>query len=118
MPFEARSDAPEMLDLVEEAFDPVALLLERLGGATPFVAVGDVGEVRRRAPGLNALAQPIGIIGLAAKKDITFAQIDEQGLRAQKIVGLARGAEELDRQATGIGEHVDFDDQSFSAECQ
>jgi len=112
--FEARGDAAEMLDLVEEAFDLVALLIERLGEAMPFPAGGLVGDVRRCTLSLDALAQPIGVIGFVAEKDIAFAQIDQQGVGAQKIVGLARGEEELDRQATCIGERVDLGGQSSS----
>ncbi len=68
--FEAGGDAAEMLDPVEEAFDEVALLVERLGKAMLFLAVGLVGYVRRRAPCLDPLAQPIGVIGFVAEEDI------------------------------------------------
>ena len=63
----------------------------------PFLAIGLVGYVRRRALCLDALAQPIGVIDLVAEKDIAFARIDQQGVGAQKIMGLARGEEDFDR---------------------
>ena len=56
----------------------------------PFLAIGLVGYVRCRALCLDQLAQPIGVIGFVAEKDIAFAQIAQQGVGAQQIVGLAR----------------------------
>ena len=66
MLFEVCGDTAEIPDLVEKAFDLVALLIERLGEAMPFPAVGFVGYARRRALRLDALAQPIGVIGCVA----------------------------------------------------
>ena len=91
MLFEARGDTSEMLDPVEESFDEIAFLVERLGKAMFFVAVRLVGYVRCRALCLDPLAQPISVIGFVAEKDIAFAQVGQQGVGAQKIVGLARG---------------------------
>ena len=72
MNFKARGDTAEMFDPVEESFDAVALLIKRFGKAMLFVAVGLVGYVRCRALCLDPLAQPIGIIGFVAEKDITY----------------------------------------------
>ena len=114
MLFEASGDTAEMFDLVEESFDEVALFVERLGKAMLFLAVGLVGYVRCRALCLDPLAQPIGIIGFVAEKDIAIAQVGQQDVGAQKVVGLARGEEEFDRQAARIGERVDLGRQSSS----
>ncbi len=114
MYFEASGDAAEKLDPVEEAFDEVALLVERLGKAMLFLAVGLVGYVRRRALCLDPLAQPIGVIGFVAEEDIAFAQAGQQGVGAQKVMGLARRQDEVDRQAARIGERVDLGRQSSS----
>ena len=73
MRFEARGDTAEMLDPVEELFDEVAFLIERIGKAMLFLAVGLVGYVRRRALCLDPLAQPIAVIGFIAEKVIAFA---------------------------------------------
>ena len=93
--FEVFGDAAEILDLVEKAFDLVALLIERLGEAMPFPAVGFVGYARRRALRLDALAQPIGVIGFVAEKNIAVAQTGPQGVGAEKVVGLARGEQDF-----------------------
>ena len=103
-----------MLDLVEEALDPIALLVERLGKAMLFLAVGLVGYVRCRALCLDPLAQPIGVIGFVAEEDIAFAQAGQQGVGAQKVMGLARGEEDFDRQAARIGGRMDLGCKSSS----
>ena len=112
--FEARGDAAEMLDLVEEALDPIALLVERPGKAMLFLTIGLVGYVRCRALRLDALAQPIGVIGFVAEQDIAIGQAGQQSIGAQKVMGLARGEEDFDRQAARIGERMDLGRQSSS----
>ena len=112
--FEAGGDAAEMLDPVEEAFDEVALLVERLGKAMLFLAVGLVGYVRRRALCLDPLAQPVRVIGFVAEQDIAVTQAGQQGVGTQKVVGLARSEQDIDRQAARIGDRVDLGRQSSS----
>ena len=53
--FEARGDAPEVFDPVEEALDMVAFLVEGLGKTMVVLAVGFVGNIRRRALDLDPL---------------------------------------------------------------
>ncbi len=52
--FEARCDAAEVFDPVEEAFDVVAFLIKGLGEAVTMLAVNLVGNVRRRALGFDS----------------------------------------------------------------
>ncbi len=116
--FEAGGDTAEMLDLVEEALDEIALLVECLGKAVLFLAVGLVGYVRCCPLRLDLLAQPVRVIGFVAEQDIAFAQAGQQGAGAQKIMSLAGGQDDFDRQAAGVGEGVDLGRQSSSGAAQ
>ena len=103
-----------MLDPVEEAFDPIALLVKRFGKAVLFLAVRLVGDVRRRALCFDLPAQPIGVIGFVAEQHITFAQANQQFSGADQVMGLTRRQDNLDRQAARIGERVDLGRQPTS----
>jgi len=56
--------AAELFELVEEAFDEIALAIERLLPAEPSLAPDHVGNVGDGAAGLEMLPEPIGVVGL------------------------------------------------------
>ena len=113
--FEARGDTAEVFDPVEEPFDAIAFLIKRFGEAVTMLAVYLVGNVRRRALGIDPLPDPIGVVSLVAKQDTATVQVAQQHRRAVDVMGLAGGERQLDRQPPGIGEGVNLGGQSSSA---
>ena len=97
--FETGCDASEVLDLVEEAPDVIALSVKDLGETMTVLSVDFVGDVRRRALGLDSLPDPVGVVGLVAENDAAAGKVGQQHRRAVGVVGLARGEDELDGQA-------------------
>lgn len=87
---EARCDATAVFDPVEEAFDAIALPVERLGEAMSLGSIGLVGDVGGRTLGLDTVAYPIGVMGFVGQQDIAVSETIEKQGGAERVVGLAR----------------------------
>src|SRR5580704_13724483 len=76
--FIARGDAAAMLDLVEEPLDAISFTIERATEAGA-PATGDLGrDVRRSAGGLDATAEPVGVVRFVSQEDRPLAQAAKQ----------------------------------------
>ena len=104
----AGGDAAEILKLVEETLDVVALAVERLGPAEALFAPDHVGNVGNGAAGLDVGSQSIGIIGLVGDNDGAAGEIGQKRFGARQIMGLSGRNQELKRPALAIDAGVDF----------
>ena len=97
-----------MLELVEEAFDVVALAVESFGPSEALLAPDHVGNVGGSAARLDMGPQAIGIIGLVGDNDGVLAEAGQKRFGAGQIVGLARRDQDLDRPALVVDARMDF----------
>ena len=97
-----------MFELAEEAFDLVALAVERLAEAWLPFAVGLGGDVRHRALGFDQVADAVCIISLVGEDDRARMKAVEQVVSGRSIVRLASGQAEPDGQALAVDERVDL----------
>lgn len=108
----ARGDAPEVLELVEEAFDEVALAVdfEVDRAAEPDIALAwDVGGAACGLDEFDDAAREVSSIG----EDIAAqAEPLEQGRRGRLVGGLARRQHQAHRQAVAIDDGMDLGAQS------
>src|SRR5579862_3313212 len=110
---EPRCETPEVLELVEAAFDAVA----------GFVEVGVMGDrnlarTGRRNDGNHAgicdqLTKAIAVVGFVGD-DAAALDAIEQSRCGDDVMDLASGEDEAQRPSERIGEHVDFASQSSS----
>ena len=103
-----RYDVTELFELVEEAFDEIALAIERLLPAEPSLAPDHVGNVGDGAAGLEMLPEPIGVVGLVGDQDGASLEVGQEGVGGGQIVGLTRSDQELDRPPLAVDAGVDF----------
>ncbi len=91
--FVTRRDAPKMLDLVDEALDEMAFLVEFLVVRRNVISEGPGRDHRLGAKGEKG-SEPLGIIGLVGDDMIGRETVDQRlGLCA--VMGLARREDEL-----------------------
>ena len=112
--FETCRDTSEVLDLVKEAFDVVAFLVEDLGEAMANLAVDLVRNVRCRALILDPVSDPIRVVSLVAENDVSVGEVGQQHRRAVGVMGLAGGQRQFDWKPPRIGEGMDLGGQSSS----
>ena len=98
----------ELLELVEEALDEVALAIDGLLPAILFLAVGAVWNVGDGALTTNAGAHRVGVVALVGDDDCARRQSVEQDLGAGDVVIVPGRDQEADRAALGIDARVDF----------
>ena len=106
-----RGYAAEVLELVEEALDEVALALEREIAGAEALAVGLGRDHRGDAPLGQAVDEPIGVEGLVADQSGGVGRLGQRFCACQ-IMRLARREHQFDGIAQGIDERVDFGGQS------
>lgn len=104
----ASGDAPELLELVEEAFDMVALAIKCLGPTEALLAPDHVGDVGDGAACLDVNSQTIGVIGLVGDDDGAAGEIGQQRFGGGEVMGLTRRNQELERPALVVDPRVDF----------
>ena len=104
----AGGDAPELLQLVEEALDLVAVAVERLAPAEALLAVRCVGNVRDRALRADQRPNAVGVVALVGDDDGTPLETLEQRLRAGGVVVLSRRDQQPDRPALRVDARVDL----------
>src|SRR5579863_5719515 len=110
--FEARGHGSEMLELVEEPLDEVAIAIEERAEGWDVDAPRhwfDVGP----SPALGqAVAEGIAVISAVGQQGLAGTKTIKQIDCAPAVMGLARSELERDRIAVGIDESVNFRRQS------
>lgn len=109
--FEARGDAPEVLELVEVAFDEVSLAVDAAADRTlnePAPRRWNVGLCAARA---DEIEQGVGVVAAVGDHVAAF-QPGEQLRSGIEIVGLSGRQNEAHRQAVLINEGIDLGAQS------
>jgi len=104
----AGSNAPEVLELVEEALDQITLAIKCLAEAWFPFAIGFCRDVGNSALGLDQVADAIGIIGFVSKNDGARIETIEQAISGGAIMGLSGGQAEPDREPLRINDGVDL----------
>ena len=104
----AGGDTPELLELVEEALDMVALAIEGLGPTEALLAADHVGNVGDGTASLDVTSQAIGVIGLVGDDDGAVSKIGEERFGAGQVVCLSGRDQELERPALAVDPRVDF----------
>ena len=97
-----------MLELVEEALDEVALAIDSLLPAEPFVAPAHIGNVGDGTAGLDVSPEAVGIIGLVGDDDRASLEIGQERFSGRQIVGLSRRDQDSERPALTVDESMDF----------
>src|ERR1700693_6158027 len=113
--FIARGDAAAMLDLVEEPLDAISFTIERATEAGAPATGGLGRNVRRSTGGLDATAEPVGVVSFVSQEDRPLAQEAKQLGGGGTVGGLTRCEDEFKRQAVRVGERMDLGGQSSSA---
>jgi hypothetical protein len=104
-------DSAKVLEFVEEAFDEIALAIEREVAAARCLAIGFRRDHRDDLSFCERVEQRIGIVGLVAEKGRWIGPF-EQRLCATQIVGLPGREHHIDGVAESIDQKVDFGGQS------
>ena len=111
----AGGDAPVLLELVEEAFDMIALTIDGLLPAELLLPVGAVGNVGEGALGLDMRSHAIGVVALVGNHHGTLLQPIEQRFGTCYVVVVAGRDQEADRPALRIDPRVDLRGEPASA---
>lgn len=105
-------DAPEMLELVEEALDEVALAVDGVVDRTLSLAIPLGWDVRPGAVLGDEIQDGLGVITSIGNRVGGRLQAFEQVGHGGLVGGLARGEQQFERQAVGIDHGVDLGAQS------
>jgi len=108
----ARGDTSEVFDFVEEAFDQVALPIERVVDGTLPAAVGLGGDVRPGAVAEKQLEGGFGVIAAVGDGVAGRPETVDQRRHGGLVGGLARAQHVTDGQAPGVDDAVDLARQS------
>ena len=103
-----------MLELAEEAFDLIALAVERLREAGPPLAVGLGRDVGNSALALDQVADGVAVISLVAQYDGARFEPIEQFQCGRRIVRLTRRQAEPEREALPVDDRVDLGRETAS----
>lgn len=96
-----------MFDLVEKAFDEVAVFVDRCLEAAPLGGYGPAWDNRLCAAGCDGIHGALAIVTLV-RQNVACLQPVEQPLDLGDIVPFAAGQDEADRVAQGIGGGMDL----------
>lgn len=110
--FEARGDGPEMLELVEEPLDEVAVAIEERAEGRDVDAPRHGFDVGPSATLRQAFTKRIAVIGAIGQQGLAGTETVEQIACALAVMGLALGELERDRIAVGIDESMNLGRQS------
>ena len=103
----SRGDAPELFQLVKEAFDEVALFVESLVVGERRAAIEFGRDDRLSLACKDSFAQVIGVITLVGDDRFGRKTLD-QGVRLGNIVALAWPEQQADGIAESVGRDVDL----------
>jgi len=107
-----------MLDLVEEALDKVASLIEMLRETDWVFSVAFGRDVRPGAPFGDGVAQGVGVVALVSQQHRVLGQTRDQFRRAFDIALLPGREFELQRTTFSVDERVDFRREAASGVTQ
>ena len=99
---------PELLQLVEEALDEIALAVDRLFPAVFLLAIGPVRDVGDCALLADAGAHAVGVVAFVRDDGRAGFKPLEQSFGRRDVVVVAGRDQEADRPAFGIDARVDF----------
>lgn len=100
-------DAPEVLDLVEEAFDEIAVFVEGGIEASPLGCCGSARNDGFCSAGGNGIHRALAGIALVGQ-NMVCPQSIKQTLDLGDVVAFATGQDETDRVTQGIGGGMDL----------
>ena len=103
-----------MLELAEEAFDLIALAVERLREAGPPLAVGLGRDVGNSALALDQVADGVAVISLVAQYDGARFEPVEQVQCGRRVMRLTRRQAEPEREALPVDDRVDLGRETAS----
>ncbi len=109
------SDAPELLELIEEPLDQITLTVELFAERIQRLSIGFVWDVGCRSLRFDLGADPIGIVTLVGKHNGSAFEILQQIGSSGRIVVLARRDQEVERPALFVDERMDFRGEPASA---
>ena len=112
--FEASCDSPEVLELVEEALDQVAVAVKPSAEDWNVYPVRHWLDVGPGTPACDSGTQNVAVVAAISEHDLAFPEGGEQVRSTAAIVGLALGQLDHDRIAVGIDHSVDFGGQATS----
>lgn len=95
-------DAPEVFDLVEEAFDQIAVFVERGVKASPLGGCGAAWDDGLGSGCRNGMHGTLAVIALVGE-DMVGPQSIEQPLDLGDVVAFTAGQDKADRVAKSIG---------------
>ncbi len=110
----AGRDASEVLELVEEAFDVVALAVQVMGYRALLPAIPLGRDVGARAMVGNAFEDGAGVAVAVGDGVPGRLKAVKEGRHGSLVGGLARGEREAARQAKAVDDDVDFGAQPAS----
>lgn len=97
-----------MLQLAEEPLDEVALPVELFAEGSLASAIGFWRDIGCSTLAFDQGAEAIGIIGLVGDEDRAWTQAIEQSIGGRRVMGVACGEAEPDRQPFGIDKRMDL----------
>jgi len=112
--FETRGDGPEVLDLVEEALDEVAVSVEEGAECGLGLAMRQWPDAGPPALVGEPLAQGVRVVGPIGQQDLSFANGAQHILGRAPVVRLSRRQLEPDGQSIGINQGMDLGRQTAS----
>ena len=111
----ARGDGAELLELAEEVFDEMALLVEFAIVGARLLAAGNGGNHRHLAGRQQGRDDArVGVEG-SVRQERVGLQLGQKGVRALQVVGLAGGEQKANRVAQRVDQGVDFGAQPAPA---
>lgn len=116
-PIEARGETPEVLELVEAAFNAVAGLVEALVEWKRVRPLGVGGDHCLSTHGADRLSERIAVISRIGDDGFGLTAFEQQG-RSNDVVNLTGGEEKAQRPTEPFDEHVYLGRQSSSGTPQ
>jgi hypothetical protein len=110
--FEAGCDPTGVLELVEEAFDEIALPVEDLAVAPRHAPASGRRNAGPDAPLAQALAEPVCVIGLVAEEAAVGREHIDQGGDGGEVMRLSWRQGQADRQPAAIDDRMDLGSQA------
>lgn len=108
MLFEAGGNGSEMLDLVEEAFDEIAISVEERAERRNVDASRHGFDVRPGAALGQAVSEGVAVMGAIGEQGLSGAKAIQHIAGASAVMGLALGELEGNRIAVGVDQGVDL----------
>lgn len=102
----------ELLELVEEALDEIALFIKAFGVGDVLDAPGMGRDAGAAVLLFDDVPDPVIVVGPISKNDGSFWEVIQQQIRHRGVVGLAGGEFELYRQAIADDTGMELGGQS------